>query len=103
MNNIIFFHSIRKSCANVSAVTSNSLIARFHRAVRFSTIRYSMQLCPFPLSEVVNGTKIANRTIPLFWYPCVGVPSTTKGTKRVELNSLQNVDWLTRILRDTRG
>ncbi len=73
-------------------------MARFHWAVRFGTVRYGTQLCPFPLSEVVNGTKIANCTIPLFWYPFVGVPSTAKGTKRVELNSLQNVDWLTRIV-----
>ncbi len=65
---------------------------------RYSSVQYGMQLCPFPLSEVVNGTKIANRTVPLFWYPSVGVPSTAKGTKRVELNSLQNIDWLTRIV-----
>ncbi len=70
------------------------LMARFHWAVRFGTVQYGMQLFPFPLSEVVNGTKIVNRTVPLFWYPSVGVPSTAKGTKRVELNSLQNVDWL---------
>ncbi len=34
------------------------------------TVRYSTQLCPFPLSEVVNGTKIANRTtflVPFRW------------------------------------
>ncbi len=49
------------------------LMARFHRAVRFSTVWYGTQLCPFPLSEVVNGTKIVNRTVPLFWYPSVGV------------------------------
>ncbi len=61
-------------------------------------VRYGTQLCLFPLSEVVNGTKIANRTVPLFWYPSIGVPSTVKGTKRVELNSLQNIDWLTRIV-----
>ncbi len=64
--------------------------------VWFGTVRYSMvygtQLFPFPLSEVVNGTKITNRTVPLFWYPSVRVPSTAKGTKRVELNSLQNID-----------
>ncbi len=60
--------------------------------------RYGTQLCPFPLSEVVNGSKIANRIVTLFWYPFVGVPSTAKGTKRVELNSLQNVDWFTRIV-----
>ncbi len=47
-----------------------------------------MQLFPFPLSEVVNGTKIAYRTVPLFWYP------SAVCTKRVELNSLQKVDWL---------
>ncbi len=46
----------------------------------------------------MNGTKIANRTVPLFWYPSVRVPSTAKGTKMVELNSLQNIDWLTRIV-----
>ncbi len=46
------------------------------------------------LSEVVNASKIANRTIPLFWYPSVRVPSTAKGTKGVELNSLQDADWL---------
>ncbi len=45
-----------------------------------STERYGTQLFPFPLSEVVNGTKIANRTVPLFWYPSAGVPSTAKGT-----------------------
>ncbi len=73
-------------------------MTRFHRAVRLSTVQYGMQLCPFPLSEVVNKTKIANRTVPLFWYPSVGAPSTAKVTKRVELNSLQNVDWLTRIV-----
>ncbi len=73
-------------------------MARFNRAVRFSTLRYGMHLCLFPLSEVVNGTKRANRTVPLFWYPSVGVPSTARGTKRVELNSLQNIDWLTRIV-----
>ncbi len=28
--------------------------------------QYGMQLCPFPLSEVVNGAKIAKRTAPLF-------------------------------------
>ncbi len=65
---------------------------------RYGSVQYGTQLCPFPLSEVVNGTKIANRTVTLFWYPFVGVPSTAKGTKRVELNSLQNVDWLTRIV-----
>ncbi len=62
--------------------------------VQYSTVRYGTQLCRFPLSEVVNCTNIANRTLPLFWYPSVGVPSTA----RVELNSLQNVDWLTRIV-----
>ncbi len=61
----------------------------FHRAVWFSTVWYGEQFCPFPLSEVVNGNKIANRT--KFWYPSVGVPSTAKGTKRVELNSLQKL------------
>ncbi len=45
------------------------------------TFRYSMQLFPFPLSEIVNGTKIANCTVPLFWYPFIGVPSTAKGPK----------------------
>ncbi len=77
-------------------------MANFHWAVRFGTVQYSMQLCPFPLSEVVNGTKIANCTVPLFWYPSIAVPSTAKGTKRVELNSLQNIDWLTRIVTFTR-
>ncbi len=48
----------------------------------FGTVQYGTQLFPFPLSEVVNATKIANRTIPLFWYPSAGVPSTAKGTKR---------------------
>ncbi len=48
-----------------------------------SVVRYNTQLFPFPLSEVVNGTKIANRTVPLFCYPSDGVPSTAKGTKRV--------------------
>ncbi len=81
----------------LSTIPSKSLLTRFHRAVRFSTVWYGTQLCPFPFSEVVNGTKIVNGTVPLFWYPSVGVPSTAKGTKRVELNSLQNVDWLTRI------
>ncbi len=57
-----------------------------------------MQLFPFPLAEVVNDTKIVNRTVPLFWHPSVGVPSTGKGTKRVELNSRQDVDWFTRIV-----
>ncbi len=33
-----------------------------------------------------------------FWYPSIAVPSTARGTKRVELNSLQNIDWLTRIV-----
>ncbi len=42
----------------------------------------------------MNG-KIANRTIPLFRYPSVGV--TGKGNKSVELNSLQNINWLTRM------
>ncbi len=28
-------------------------------------VQYGPQLFPFPLSEVVNGTKIANRTVPL--------------------------------------
>ncbi len=55
-------------------------MARFHWAVRFITVRYGTQLCPFPLSEVLNGTKIANRTVPLFWYPSIGVPSTAKLT-----------------------
>ncbi len=73
-------------------------MSRFHRAVWFSTVRYGTQLCPFPLSEVVNGTKIANRTYHFFSYHSVGVPGTAKGTKRVELNSLQNIDWLTRII-----
>ncbi len=50
-----------------------SLMACFHRAVRFSKVQYGTQLCLFPLSEVVNGTKIANCTIPLFWYRSVGV------------------------------
>ncbi len=68
-------------------------MARFLLAVRFGTVRYGTQLCPFPLSEVVNGTKIANCTIPLFWYPFVGYLAPS--TKRVELNSLQNVDWFT--------
>ncbi len=72
--------------------------------VRFGTVRYGTQLCPFPLSEAVNGTKIANRTVPLFWYPFVGVPSTAKGTKRVELNSPQKLIGLleSSLLRDTR-
>ncbi len=30
--------------------------------VWFGTVQYGTQLFPFPLSEVVNGTKIANRT-----------------------------------------
>ncbi len=81
-----------------------TVMACFHWAVRFGTARYGMQLCPFPLSEVVNGTKIANRTIPLFWYPFIGVLSTAKGTKRVELNSLQKlIGWLeSSLVRDTR-
>ncbi len=32
------------------------IMTRFHRAVRFSTVRYAV------MSVVVNGTKIANRT-----------------------------------------
>ncbi len=70
---------------------SRTVMARFHWAVR-----YGKKLFPFPLSEFVNGTKIANHTT--FWYPSVGVPSTAKGTKTVELKSLQNIDWLTRIV-----
>ncbi len=62
---------------------------------RYGSVQYGIQLCPFPLSEVVNGTKIANRTVPLLWYLSIWVPSTAKGIKREELNSLQNVDWLT--------
>ncbi len=52
-------------------------------------------LCRFPLSEVVNCTNIANCTLTTFWYPSVGVPSTAKSTKSMELNSLQDIDWLT--------
>ncbi len=59
--------------------------------VGFGTVQYGTQLFMFPLSEVVNGTKIANGTVPLFWYPSAGVPSAAKGTKRVELNSLQKL------------
>ncbi len=66
--------------------------------VWYSTVSYTIISVSVPLAEVGNGTKIANRTVPIFWYPSVGVPSTGKGTKRVELNSLQNVDWLTRIV-----
>ncbi len=32
--------------------------------------------------------QIANRTVPLFWYPFVGVPSTAKVTKRVKSNQI---------------
>lgn len=63
-------------------------MACFHQAVRFSTVQCVMQLCPFPLSEVVNGTKIANRTIPLLWDPSIGVPSTVVQCLKVELDSL---------------
>ncbi len=53
----------------------------------------------------MNGTKIANRTVPLFWYPFIWVPSTAKGTKRVELNSLQKLIGLLELslVRDKRG
>ncbi len=70
------------------------------------TFRYgTVRNCLFPLSEVVNGTKVANCTVPLFWYPFIGVPSTAKGTKRVELNSLQKLIGLlgSSLLRDARG
>ncbi len=46
-------------------------MARFHWAVRYGTVQYGTQLFRFPQSEVVNGTKIANCTVPLFWYPSV--------------------------------
>ncbi len=43
---------------------------------RYVSVQYGMQLLPFSLSEVVNDTKKANHTIPIFWYPSIGVPST---------------------------
>ncbi len=43
---------------------------------RYVSVQYSMQLLPFPLSEIVNDTKNVNRTILIFWYPSVGVTST---------------------------
>ncbi len=62
-------------------------MARFHWVVRYIT-----QLFLLTLSEVVNGTTIANRTT--FLVPSAGVLSTAKGTKRVELNSLQKlIGW----------
>ncbi len=39
-------------------------------------VQYSTQLFPFPFSEVVNGPKITNHTIRLFWDPSVEVSST---------------------------
>ncbi len=69
-NNSFFKESI------FSFFSSWDLIACFHWAVQFGSVQNSTQLCLFPLSEAVHGTKIANRTIPLIWYPSVGVPST---------------------------
>ncbi len=43
---------------------------------RYVSVQYSIKLFPFPLSEIVNDTKNVNRTILIFWYPSVGVPST---------------------------
>lgn len=40
------------------------------------TAQYGTQLFTFSLSEVVNGTKTANCTVPLFWDPSNGVPNT---------------------------
>ncbi len=47
--------------------TAIALLARFHRT---GSVQYGTQLFPFPLLEVVNGTKIANRTtflVPFRW------------------------------------
>ncbi len=87
----VFLNTTRPYCPSVGPI--NGLFP-LSGAVRYSTVQYGTQLFPFPQSEVVNGTKIANCTVPLFWYPSVGVPSTAKGTKRVELNSLQKlIGW----------
>ncbi len=42
--------------------------------------------------ELYQHSKLYHTT---FWYPSVEVPSTAKSTKRMELNSLQDIDWLT--------
>ncbi len=49
-----------------------SLMARFHRAVRFGTVQYAI----ISVSTVrsCEWYQIVNRTVPLFWYPSVGVP-----------------------------
>lgn len=55
----------------------------------FGTVKF------LPISTV-RSTKIANCTLPLFWHPFIWVASTTEYvTKRVELDSLLNPDWLT--------
>jgi len=64
-----------------------------------NTVQYSTQFLLFALSEVVNGILIPNRSVPLFWDPSVGVPSTIVPILPVpkggRLHLLQNVDWLT--------
>ncbi len=70
----------------------STVMGRFHWAVRFGTVRYAIISVSIVRScEWYQNSKPYHTT---FCYPSVGVPSTAKGTKRVELNSLQNVDWL---------
>ncbi len=60
--------------------------------VRYSTVRYAIMSVSIVRSCEWYKNSEPYRTT--FLVPFIGVPSTAKGTKRVELNSLQNVDWL---------
>ncbi len=69
------------------------------------TVRYGMQLFPFPLSEVVNSTKIANRTVPLFATLSLGYLAQQRVPKGWSLTHCRTlIGWLdSSLVRDTRG
>ncbi len=71
--------------------------------VWFSTVCHFFS---FPLSEAVNGSTIANRLVPLFWDPSVGLPSTVvqylKGGARLTAGCWL-VDRESSLVRASRG
>ncbi len=97
-NLFMHFHTLESLCPSLLLRDSASLMAHFHWAVQFDTVRYGMQLCPFPLSEVVNGTKIANRTVPLFLVPFRWGTKHSKGYQKGGAKLTAEVDWLNRIV-----
>ncbi len=62
---------------------------------------YAVLMCACPVAPYVSLLSLTVIDIYMYRHVYISmltIPSTVKGTKRVELNSLQNVDWLTRIV-----